>query len=93
MYTDEMTTTNPCDAFYAAPSPSGAVALAIADHKAANKHPMWEYVTELQKAQDRTEAYPRLVAALRRYVGDAFSPESAIREQAHALLHDLGEAE
>jgi hypothetical protein len=88
-----MTITNACDAFYTAPSPSGAVALAIADHKAANKHPIWEYVTELQKAQDRTEAYPRLVAALRRYVGDVFSPESAIKERAHALLRDLGESE
>ena len=55
-------TPSACDAFYAAPSPAKAVVLAIADHKAINQFPMWEYVAELQKAEEACNAYPRLLA-------------------------------
>ena len=51
------------DAFYAVPSPSRAIALAIADHKAFCKgSPMLDYIAELQKAHDQVDAYPQLVA-------------------------------
>jgi hypothetical protein len=61
------------DAFYAAPSPVRAVELAIADHKALNKFPMWEYVAQLHKACDRADAYPKLVARLRNLAGASCS--------------------
>jgi len=56
------------DEFYNQPSPEGAVSLAIADHKALTKQsPQWEYIAQLQEAERRCKAYPKLIEALRRF--------------------------
>lgn len=59
------------DQFYAHPTPEGAVALSIADHLAAHKFPMWEYVGELRTAEKQVRAYPSVVAALKAVVAVA----------------------
>ena len=102
-HTPAMPLPNAADAFYAAPSPSLAVALAIADHKALNKFPMWEYVEQLQKAQDRSDAYPLLVEALRRsrelwafsddFIDQQSEYDKTWNSDVDALLRSLGEAE
>ena len=89
------------DAFYDNPSPARAVALAIADHKALSKSPIWEYVGELQKAQDCVDAYPRLLAERAQLVAALRDARNALRYygatddrawvNADALLRDLGE--
>jgi hypothetical protein len=68
------------EAFYAAPSPARAVALAIADHQALNKFPMWDYVAQLQRARDRAEAYPKLIEALRKVLVNSEAMRSMLSE-------------
>jgi len=54
-------------------TPSEAVALAIADHR-AGKLVDWPFVDALRKAEDRANAYPNLVEALRTNAQQPFAP-------------------
>ena len=87
------------DKFYADQTPENAIDLAIADHRAFTKeHPMYEFITALQKAKERSIAYPKLVDLAQAIVtayGKTLLPthtEKHLLDGAHALLRSLGEA-
>lgn len=85
----------PVQQFYSTHSPADAIRLALADH-AAHCDPMMpssDFTKALHKALDRTEAYPKLVEALRKAI--AADPSQAKGDghlaPAATLLRELGE--
>jgi len=85
----------PMQQFYGTPTPSNAIKLALADSFAycAPMQPDSEYVKALRKALERSDAYPKLVEALRNAVKLRHLPpqrDNAL-DNAGALLRELGE--
>lgn len=101
------TALNPIQTFYGRPTPSNAVALAIADARAYCDplQPDGDFLKQMYKAKERCEAYPRLVeslrAALKMY--EPFQEQDDAEQHneygakflrsAKALLRELGEDE
>lgn len=74
-------------------SPSEAVALAIADHRAGSMTD-WPFVDALNKAKDRLDAYPRLVEAIRsalRSQNENGHIGAGTHDDMENLLRELGE--
>ena len=78
--------------FYSTHSPADAIRLALAEHAAQCQpmSPMGDFTRALNKALERTEAYPELVAYVRT-VRDAHGANDVRAVAARALLAKLGE--
>mgnify|MGYP001590545917 CR=1 FL=1 len=86
---------NPIQQFYGTPTPSNAIKLALADSFAycAPMQPDGEYVTQLRKALKRNDAYPKLIAELKRLCIEIPKQLGSNQPMTNALLRELGEVE
>ena len=81
--------------FAAAPNPQNAVALARADQRVAHRALSdWAFVDQLNKAEERCIAYPKLVEQLKatRDLLEKRDDEDHVVGPINALLREIGEA-